>query len=50
MRVAGKRALQKIRSPKSQQTIADDPLISVANGTGKVLQNIDYWRNAAATA
>tara|TARA_B100001123_G_scaffold448265_1_gene608571 strand:- start:1215 stop:2240 length:1026 start_codon:yes stop_codon:yes gene_type:complete len=30
--------------------IADDPLISVANGTGKVLQNIDYWRNAAATA
>ena len=31
-------------------TIADDPLISVANGTGKVLQNIDYWRNAAATA
>ena len=31
-------------------TIAEDPLISVANGTGKVLQNIDYWRNAAATA
>ena len=31
-------------------TIADDPLISVAIGTGKVLQNIDYWRNAAATA
>jgi len=31
-------------------TIAEDPLISVANGAGKVLQNIDYWRNAAATA
>ncbi|SVD91495.1 uncharacterized protein METZ01_LOCUS444349 [marine metagenome] len=29
-------------------TIADDPLISVANGTGRVLQDIDYWRNAAA--
>jgi rod shape-determining protein MreB len=29
--------------------IADDPLISVANGTGQVLQNIDYWRNAAGT-
>ena len=27
-------------------TIAEDPLISVANGAGKVLQNIDYWRNA----
>ena len=31
-------------------TIAEDPLISVANGTGKVLQNIDYWRNASANA
>ncbi len=31
-------------------TIADDPLISVANGTGRVLQNIDYWRQASATA
>jgi len=30
-------------------TIADDPLISVANGTGQVLQNIDYWRAAAGT-
>ena len=30
--------------------IADDPLITVANGTGRVLQNIDYWRNASATA
>ena len=30
--------------------IADDPLITVANGTGRVLQDIDYWRNASATA
>jgi rod shape-determining protein MreB len=30
--------------------IADDPLITVAIGTGRVLQNIDYWRNASATA
>ncbi|SVD51500.1 uncharacterized protein METZ01_LOCUS404354, partial [marine metagenome] len=29
-------------------TIADEPLISVANGTGMVLRNIDFWRRAAA--
>ena len=29
-------------------TIADEPLITVANGTGQVLRNIDFWRRAAA--
>ncbi|MBT5321665.1 MAG: rod shape-determining protein [Verrucomicrobiales bacterium] len=29
-------------------SIADEPLISVANGTGMVLRNIDFWRRAAA--
>ncbi len=29
-------------------SIADEPLISVANGTGMVLKNIDFWRRAAA--
>ncbi len=28
--------------------IADEPLITVANGTGQVLRNIDFWRRAAA--
>ena len=29
-------------------SIADEPLITVANGTGQVLRNIDFWRRAAA--
>ena len=44
------RGIDRLISKETQLpvTIADDPLISVANGTGRVLQDIDYWRNAAA--
>ena len=42
------RGIDRLISKETQLpvTIADDPLISVANGTGRVLQDIDYWRNA----
>ena len=45
------RGIDRLISKETQLpvTIADDPLISVANGTGRVLQDIDYWRNAAAS-
>ena len=46
------RGIERLVAKETQLpvTIAEDPLISVANGTGKVLQNIDYWRNASANA
>ena len=46
------RGIDRLISKETQLPvhIADDPLITVANGTGHVLQNIDYWRNASATA
>ncbi len=36
------------KETKLPVTIADEPLITVANGTGQVLRNIDFWRRAAA--
>ena len=35
------------RETKLPVTIADDPLIAVAQGTGRILQNIDFWRGHA---
>ena len=46
------RGIDRLISKETQLpvSIADDPLISVANGTGRVLQDIDYWRNASGAS